>query len=529
MDTRTDELLESYVSVEHWDLLLTRLETLPLYCPPPLVLNVLFTLATLSPYNNDEIINNPKHGIVRTSDRPVHLRALWILQGLVTSVKSARDGPFGCSLDDEARRLFGGRLISSMEFIRGNRARELRTVALKKASYMESADPATPKSKRIVDLMEESPQRRALNRLLQQIPAEDMNGNDDDDELHRWTKTTADAKTLAILNHQRVDIILADGMIWNAIRWALVSSSLIHKPIRQQVWQMWAPLISLFVDILDLELDLYDQLQPVPDLITTKFFEQVGRYRWSERLADAIIPKVDAKGQQRAQEIYKHELTLSRGQFLEPLHVSELKPKLLSIQSIPLRHRLTQLAMKFIEQGGELLFDKCTLHDLISGLSRRILEDGNIDDMLLWYRVDDEDEAMASFMCEMLIHTLVQITTHEFPLPEKDWFTKTDAKFIKVLFENITFERKFYALESEESWVRMQLDFSRINIILFLLFSTWITFAKKVSLKVKLTCLDLANKGEQMRLKVLDSAKKDYNYDNSVHIVPLLKAVIDNS
>lgn len=541
MDKFTDQLLESYISVQHWDMLLTKLEASTFYCPQPLVLDVLFTLATLSPYNSDAIIRKD-FGLL-TSDRPVNQRALWILNAIVASVKqnTETDDPFSLYVDPEIIEHAEQQLIASMEFLRGNGPRGLRTKAFKKASYSSDLDDPlqkvvrTPHKKRTPDsLSDDSPQKRALKMTLERNSVEANQIDSDSDDDMKWAKTPADTKTLAILRHERIDVTLVDGRIWSAISWALVSASMTQDAIRQQVWQTWNPILDIFIEIFQIELNRYKKnVQQdkrnkfeLSSLLSTRFFEQVGRHLWSTRFAEAILPSSNQRTQHNITSVYTNELHLCRSQFLEPLNRSQFRPLLLSLDSVPLRHKLVYLAIQWIELGGSTEFDRSSMDSLVSKLALRILNDGNIDDMILWYRLDpwESSSQMVSFMVEMLTYSLVQLTSFEFSQPESDWYLDKDPEIIVLMFQNMPLQKKYYPIETDAGWEKIQDDFSKINFLAYSLFCIWVKFAKPQLNKSGL--LQLAHEGEEERIEVLHSCKRELEIENLIQLTNLLDPLL---
>jgi hypothetical protein len=511
------------------------------FCPSPLVINVLFTLATLTPYNCDFLIL--KEFGITTSGIPLHQRAINILRDIVNVVKSRKgrnDDPFSpVPLDDDIINNAEKRLIESVDFIRGNRFRELRTRAFKKTSYKEKTEPKadllnSPKEEHNKEnSTEDSPQKRALNMALRKNSLKDEEENHDDDD-EQWARNTVDAKTLNIIKHERIDVALSEGRIWTAISWAFSSSAMTDDPVRQQVWKMWEPILDLFFDIFQIELNLYERTvkddedkSVLATLNASRFFEQVSRYMWNIKFAEALLPSIDVKTKHKLAPIYPNELYLSQSQFLEPQYRLEFRPQLISLNSVPIRHKLVSLAMNWINLGGYTQLEKATLAELSSEISKRLYSSGNLDDMILWYRIykHEENYEQCSFMVEMLMYTLVQMTTYEFDQPDPDWFTKEleGFAFIISLFEKTTFHRKHYSLETALGWESMLLDFSRISLVLHMLFSVWLKFVNPgLDASKKEQLLQLAELGEQKRVDMLDSCRKDYEPDDLLYLTTQL-------
>ncbi|ODV76427.1 Smc5-Smc6 complex subunit NSE5 CYBJADRAFT_170871 [Cyberlindnera jadinii NRRL Y-1542] len=545
MNKSTDELLESYISVQQWDMLLTKLETESFFCPSAFVLDVLFTLATISTYNNETFIAQ-KFGI-QTSDRPINQRALWILESIVHAVIQSSvatnhgDGEnnlFSFTLDSPTLVYSRKQLIQSLDFIRNRGLHNLRSKAMKKALYSENNDlfdeittsPVRKKLKSEEFGKNDSPQKRALKLALQpeDSPMDDVDLQDE-----------AENRTLAVLNRERIDVALAEGRIWSAISWCLFNAHDVEDPLKQAIANMWTPILSLFIKIMELEMDEYShEIAPndeyrseFTELVTTKFFGQVGHYSWSTKLIEAIFPVTDDKQRHRVEKIFANETRIAKGQYLvpSPHGTFTLAPKLVSPDSVSLRKSILKLANNWLNQGGEGKFSKCSVDDLISSCSIYLFN-GNIDDYLLFFRLDPdgESEENVSLLGQILICSLVQISTHTFDQPESDWFTsKGSITFIQELLELTTYKKKYYNFETSEGFERMVTDFSRINIILFTLFSIWYKFSKlEMTETQKDKLLHLAQTGESNRLAALEGCKREFKEEQLIYISDLLKSVL---
>lgn len=554
-------LIESFINIGDYDSLLNYLESTlvnnfpRLYCPSSLVINVLFTLATLTEYNNADQLKAEFGNM--SSDRTVSTRAIAIIQTIVEIVKNKdihsqqtiNGEPNDSYIEPHDIKYAQDQLIDSLSFAEEKPTKQFRSRALRQQNYYtRNSEPANeinsgssmPQEPEPDDnTLDTSPQKRQLQLALGKLDDVETNTNftDEADDLDL---STVDKKSFMILRHKRFDAAMAGERIFTAIQWAMHCSTS-DQTVKRKAWEMWMPILDLLTDIMYIDLRSFKELQEmtsanehVSSTSTEAVLSQIGRHYWARKFIEAILPLPKDK----VQQIFPDELKTARSyHIVDPIFPEH--GRLISSDAVPFLKKFLSLACEWstlrTEDVNDMSFSENSIDDIVNELSLRIITEGDIKDLMIWFRLTKEDMANSTtvdFTYNHLLHSLVQITSYNDLQNEleEDFVNSEDLNNILILFSKTVFHHKFYDLAKdgdgmEDSWgyEKFRLDYNRLSILMLLLFNMWTSLTKpKLKPSDKQKILDAAIEGEKIRRAEIEHYANDEDYTYH-HLTDLLK------
>lgn len=532
---KQEELLESFINVKQYDKLLFYLESTlfnnapTLNCPSPFVINCLFTLGTLGEYNNADHIR--KEFDKPLSTQPVHKRAVNILRKLVDIVvqneedaRSTHFQPTKYNQDDVLHTKL--QLKKFLELIRKDKNRELRPRIIKKR-YKEKANEDFDEfalndtdMEKPVNSTDWSPQKKLLEQQFQKLKGLTVG---DDSESESEGEDSLDRKSYYILKNERFDIALQGEKFWTAVSWALHCSSSKER-IHLEVWKVWRPILELVFDIAAFDLDDFikaresntDDENGLPPLFTNTccyhLLNEVGRYHTLYKIVDIVF--TNSRG--KVVPIFDNELTKAKSVYLADIPRKTPPDTEYTFDSMAFRKKILYLAAKAtiysnLHDAGK--HSRWDLRTLARQTTLKLL-DASYADFRAFFMLDESEVSedwKIQLILDIIFDFFAQVNTFVFDLPEPSWVYEKSPSFIEEMLTNVTYEKKFYDFSVGFNMAKMERDFEKLNLSLFVLLNIWLKCSKYITAstdKHKLQDIyEWCEIGEEDRRNALQSAK----------------------
>lgn len=547
---KQEELLESFVNVKQYDKLLFYLESTlfnnapNLNCPSPFIINCLFTLATLGEYNNADLIR--KEFDKPLSAQPVHKRAVNVLRKLVDIAATKGNQAMGKNNFQRTRYnpddviQTRNTLKKSLELIRKAQRRELRPRTVKKR-YKEKVEQefdefasSSNDADGPINSTDWSPQKKLLEQQFQKLKGPAV---ESDTESESEGEGSLDRKSYYILKNERFDIALQGDKFWAAVSWALYCASS-RERIHLEAWKVWKPILELIFDIAAFDLEDFieakksntdDENGMTPMFTNTscyRLLNEVGRYYTLSKIVDILF----INSRSKVEPIFDNELTKTKSVYLADFHSSAPQDAEYTFDSMILRKKILYLAAEATINSNSEEFGKHStwkLRDLARQTTLKLMDASYVD--FRTFFTLDVSEISEDWKLELILDILfdffVQVNTFVFDLPEPSWVYDKSPDFIMEMLTNVTYEKKFYDFNEGLNIAKMERDFEKLNLSLFVLLNVWLTCSNYVlasDRKIQET-IEWCRIGEEKRRNALKTAQPNGPSSDLFSIVKMVE------